>query len=187
MRQPVLAALCLLVAQSVSTAARADIVVRVDPDHIRQCRPAHFFASINNTSSQPIEVDVTASLVHGYRRASMSLGQFVIAAGGSHVEEYDFVMPPISQGNYTVTFRADLADHSFMVGTGKFTVTSAVKLSTCPEGGAPQDLLLKLVSKLADPIGGTTVRQDIPQFDAMSSANTTTSTTTWQTAKMLYR
>ena len=188
MRQPVLAALCLLVAQSFSTAARADIEVRVTPDHVRQCRPAHFFASINNDSSEPMEVDVTASLTHGNRSARMFLGHFAIAAGASHVEEFDFVMPRIGLGRYVVTLHAALADQSSMEGSARFTISTTSKATDCPQGVAPQDLLSILANNLAAQLaGGVTIRPDAPQYDAKSSATSSTSATTWQTAKMLYR
>src|SRR6188474_1299614 len=86
MRQPVLTALCLLLAQSFSITAQADVEIRVDPKVVQECRPAHLFASVNNDSNEPMEVDVTASLALGNRRAEMVLGHVVIAAGESYVQ-----------------------------------------------------------------------------------------------------
>ena len=188
MRQPVLAALCLLVAQSFSSAAHADIEVRIDPEQVRQCRSAHFFASIDNESSEPIEVDVTVSMEHGYRRAEMSLGHFVIAAGESHVEEFDFVMPAIDLGRYEITMRADLADQSSMEGSSRFNVCTRAKTG-CPQGDAPLDFLSILASNFPDETPTTTgdpTRTNL-EFDATSSTPSTTSETTWQAYKMLYR
>ena len=185
MRQPVLAALCLLVAQSFSSAAHAGIEIRIDPDQVRQCRSAHFFASIGNDSSEPMEVDVTVSMVHGYRHAEVSLGHFVIAAGESHVEEFDFVMPRIDLGKYEITMRADLADQSSMEGSSRFSVCTRAKTG-CPQG---DDFLSILASNFPDetPITTGNRRRTDLQFDATSSTPSTTSETTWQAYKMLYR
>lgn len=184
MRRSVLTALCLVVAQSVSTVAHAGIDVRVTPELARQCSPASFFASINNESNEPMDVNVTASLVYRNQNAEMFVGRFVIPAGESYVEEFEFIMPALALGSYIMTFRADIAGQPSIEGSGRFTVIST-RTAVCPADGTPSNLLTILASSLAIPPvrAGRSPRQ----LDGITSASSTTETTTWQAAKMLYR
>lgn len=184
MRGPVLAALGLVVAQSFSTVARAGIDVSVSPELVRQCSPASFSASIHNESNEPMDVNITATLVHGYQRAEMLVGRFVIPAGESYVNEFEFIMPALALGNYLVTFRADMAGEMSIQGSGRFTVTST-KNTVCPPDGSPTNLLTMLGSSLTVPTprGGRSPYH----LDAITSASSMTETTTWQAAKILYR
>ena len=58
-------ALSVVLVQTLSTAAQAAITVSIDPNHVTQCSPAHFSASMGNASSSPLPVDVTVTLLNG--------------------------------------------------------------------------------------------------------------------------